>query len=117
MFSVELHAGATVIHVHSDVDVASSLELDTLLRFAEGNRRRIVVSIAAGNSCYAAGLSVLALAHDRLGASLVLVAPAGSRFARTLAATGFSKLVRTVPTLHVALCSTLTPMVPLDVEE
>ena len=104
MYSVECRSDVTIIHALADLDSASSAELDSLIRLAEhGRRQRVVVAMISDNTCYSSGLSVLVLAHNRIGCRLIVVAPALSRFRRTFEITGLSKLLQTAPSIQTAL--------------
>ena len=110
MYSVQQSAGATIIHVHTDLDSTSSVKLDSLIRLAEnGQLERLIVAIASGNRCYSSGLAVLALAHRRLGTRLIVVAPELSRFRRTIQLTGLSKLLSIAPSVQFALDARSVP--------
>jgi anti-anti-sigma factor len=110
MYSVEPSADTTIIHVHTDLDSASSVTLDSLIRLAEnGGLQRIIVAIATGKYCYSAGLSVLALANLRLGSKLIVVVPELSRFRRTIELTGLSKLLSIAPSIQSALDARFVP--------
>ncbi len=95
---------AVVICVNGDLDLVSAPALASLIDLvADAPKQRVVVSLEGCTYCYAAGLSVLALAHKKLGPEFCIVVPDAARSRRIFEISGLSKVLRIFPTVDAAL--------------
>jgi anti-anti-sigma factor len=108
MLDVESLEHVTLIHVTSDLDIASVQTLESAIDLAATTSKApIVVSLAACPYCDSTGLRLFVAAFKKLAGRFALVVPPASRCFRVFEITGLKKALPVYPTIESVPLATL----------
>jgi anti-anti-sigma factor len=112
MLDVESLANVTLIHVKSDLDIASVQTLESAIDLAAtSSDAPIVVSLAACPYCDSTGLRLFVASSKTLGSRFALIVPPASRCYRVFEITGLKKALPVYPSLEAVPLASLHDIV------
>jgi anti-sigma B factor antagonist len=110
MVSVRRQADATIIDVHGDLDILSSVDLTAAIATAaDGSDPLVVASLEQCTFCDSSGLAALAVAKKRLGIRLKVVVPKGGHVRHVFDITELTEYLSLYGTVEEALAAYDSP--------